>query len=248
MVPTMCRYAIRSIIWAVQCVVLSCLFKLQDINERPNVYRRDKQDILAARRSVPMDNTVRSLQKCESATLLACSVNGLISVLKRQDMRLLPAILQISAFTTNRALLNHFAPTVNGQPLGAGNFRGRNVYTSPGYPVLKPTLSIGVLVAMSLLIGLQLLGLLCLTWYIYHVPSWTGALDAMAMAHIGARLGQQNVLLDGVSGDRDRDARTLQKVNGLIEVVHIEEERDESGTEMQRLRRNSLDQQDGQSR
>jgi hypothetical protein len=93
---------------------------------------------------------------------------------------------------------------------------------------------------MSLLIGLQLLGLLRLTWYIYHVPSWTGTLDAMAMARIGARLGQQGLLLnDGVSGDRERDARALHKVDGLIGVVHVEDVdgQNDLDTEMQQLRR-----------
>lgn len=158
------------------------------------------------------------------------------------------AILQISAFATNQALLNHYSPTINPTLIGGGTFRGRKVYTSPGHAVLKPSVSTTVLVVMSLLIGLQLLGLGCLTWYIYHVPSWTGALDAMAMAHVGARLGQQNVLLDGVSGDRERDARRLQKLDGLVGVVHLEEGQEESDTEMQQLRRASFEQQDRQSR
>jgi hypothetical protein len=126
--------------------------------------------------------------------------------------------------------------------LGGGSFRGRRIYISPGYFVLKLTISTGVLIIISLLIGLQLLGLFCLTWYIYHVPSWKGALDAMAMAHIGARPGQQGLLLnDGVSGDRERDARSLHKVYGLIGVVHVEDGQDESDTEMQQLRRVSLE-------
>jgi hypothetical protein len=114
------------------------------------------------------------------------------------------------------------------------------VYTSPGYPVLKPDVSVAVLTVMTILIGLQLLGLLCLAWYIYHVPSWTGSLDAMAVAHIGARLGQQNLLLAGVSGDRERDARALQRVDGLIGVVNVEEGHYDSDTELQQLRRASL--------
>jgi hypothetical protein len=126
-------------------------------------------------------------------------------VFKQQDLERLTALLQIGTFVTNQALLNHYAPTV----VGDSDFKGRKVYTSPGKPVLKPTVTTGVMIAMSLLIGLQLLGLGCLTWYIYHVPSWTGALDAMAVAHIGARLGKQDILLDGVSGDRERDARAL---------------------------------------
>ncbi|KAF1944901.1 hypothetical protein EJ02DRAFT_339903 [Clathrospora elynae] len=157
------------------------------------------------------------------------------------DTGKLEALLQISAFVTNQALLNHYAPTVDHTLVGGGNFRGRKVYTSPGYPVLKPDVSVAVLSVMTILIGLQLLGLLCLAWYIYHVPSWTGSLDAMAVAHIGARLGQQNLLLAGVSGDRERDARGLQRVDGLIGVVNVEERHHDSDTELQQLRRASLE-------
>jgi hypothetical protein len=106
------------------------------------------------------------------------------------------------------------------------------VYTSPGYPVLKPVVSVAVISVMTILIGLQLLGLLYLTWYIYHVPSWTDSLDAMAVAHIGARLGQHNLLLAGVSGDREKDARELQSVDGLLGVVNVEEGHHDSDTEL----------------
>jgi hypothetical protein len=165
-------------------------------------------------------------------------------VFKQQDLERLSALLQIGTFVTNQALLNHYTPTVNHAVLGGGYFAGRKVYTSPGSPVLKPTMTTGAMIAVSLLIGLQLLGLGGLTWYIYHVPSWTGALDAMAVARIGARLGKQDILLDGVSGDRERDARALHQVDGLIGVVHVEEGQDGLDTELQQLRRVSLEQHD----
>ncbi|KAH7080617.1 hypothetical protein BKA63DRAFT_406821 [Paraphoma chrysanthemicola] len=159
---------------------------------------------------------------------------------RSNDTARMEALLHISAFVTNQALLNHYAPTVDHTLLGGGNFRGRKVYTSPGYPVLKPRVSVAVLSVMTILIGWQLLGLLCLAWYIYHVPSWTGSLDAMAVAHIGARLGQQNLLLAGVSGDREKDSSALQRVDGLISVVNVEEGHHDSDTELQQLRRASL--------
>ncbi|KAH6639115.1 hypothetical protein C7974DRAFT_305943 [Boeremia exigua] len=167
---------------------------------------------------------------------------------RSNDTGRLEALLQISASVTNQALLNHYAPTVDHTLLGGGDFRGRKVYTSPGYPVLKPDVSVAVLSVMAILIGLQLLGLLCLAWYIYLVPSWTVSLDAMAVAHIGARLGQQDLLLTGVSGDRDRDARALQKVDGLIDVVNVEEGDYESDTELQQLSRPSSLEVDSHSR
>lgn len=151
-------------------------------------------------------------------------------------------MLQMSTFVSNQALLNHLAPSTVRQILGGGDFRGRTVYTSPGTPILKPRIGIAVLIVLSILMSLQLLGLMCLIWYIYHVPSWTAALDAMAMAHIGARLGQQDILPAGMSGDRERDTRSLHEVNGLIDVVHLEGQ-DDSDPEMQQLRRNSAERQ-----
>lgn len=150
-------------------------------------------------------------------------------------------LLKIGAFVASQALLNHYAPTTAYTLVGGGDFRGRKVYTSPGYPVLKPDVSVAAVSVITILLALQLLGLVYLAWYIYHVPSWTGSLDAMAVAHIGARLGQQNLLLSGVSGDRERDARALQKVDGLIGVVNMEGEHHGSDTELKQLRGTSVE-------
>lgn len=73
-------------------------------------------------------------------------------------------------------------------------------------------------IVMSILIALQLLGLTYLAYYIYHVPTWTGALDAIAIARIEASLVDQDVLPPiGPVAEKDLDA--LRNVDGLIGLV-----------------------------
>jgi hypothetical protein len=83
---------------------------------------------------------------------------------------------------------------------------------------------------MSVLIGLQLLGLGYLTYHLYRVPSWSDQLDAMAMARIGASLHHQGVLpAIGPVSKQDPDA--LQTVGGLIGIVEKSPRRDSSASE-----------------
>ena len=83
---------------------------------------------------------------------------------------------------------------------------------------------------MSVLIGLQLLGLGYLTYHLYRVPSWSDQLDAMAMARIGASLHHQGVLpAIGPVSKQDLDA--LQTLGGLIGIVEKSPRPDSSASE-----------------
>jgi|SRR5690242_268960 len=130
------------------------------------------------------------------------------------------SLLHISLYVANRALLTFYSPNVSGQ--GASTllrFRGRVIHTSPGQAVQRPVVSVAALVVLSLLVGLQLIGLAFLAYYIYRVPTWTGALDAMAIARIGASVRQHDMLPPiGPVTQRDRDA--LNNVDGLVGINH----------------------------
>ena len=89
------------------------------------------------------------------------------------------------------------------------------MYTSPGELVQKPIVTRAVLIVLSSLIGLQLVGLAYLMYYIYHVPTWTGALDAIAMARIGATLSD-NMSLPFDAEVELRDIERLKDVDGLV--------------------------------
>ncbi|KAH7073740.1 hypothetical protein BKA63DRAFT_576065 [Paraphoma chrysanthemicola] len=78
-------------------------------------------------------------------------------------------------------------------------------------------------------IGLQLVGLGYLSYYIYQVPTWTGALDAMAMARIGASLGQKDVSLSTRLVSR-RDLDAIHDVDVLIGVVDKDDSQSYSGS------------------
>ena len=81
---------------------------------------------------------------------------------------------------------------------------------------------------------MQLIGFAYLSYYIYHTPTWSGALDAMAIARIGASLGQKDVLpLIGPVGKQNYEA--LNNVDSLVGIS--KQSSDFSDIEMQRVGR-----------
>lgn len=133
------------------------------------------------------------------------------------------SLLQTSLYTANRALLTFYSPNVDSQTMYDSSFRGRIVYTSPGQSIQKPIVSTAAVIVLSMLIGLQLVGLAFLAWYIYRVPTWVDALDAMAIARIGASVKQHDVLPPiGPVTQKDRDA--LESVDGLVGIHYSPDE------------------------
>jgi hypothetical protein len=102
-------------------------------------------------------------------------------------------LLQVSRFFANHALLTFNSPSVDAD-VEYGKWRGRAIYSSPGRLVQKSVVSTAALVILSFLIGAQLIGLAYLAYYIYHVLTWTGALDAMAITRIGASMRDKEIL------------------------------------------------------
>jgi hypothetical protein len=139
------------------------------------------------------------------------------------DFKMAESLLQISLFTVNRALLTYYSPNVNPSGDSTYGWAGRTIYSSPGQMVQRPILDKATTIALSLLLALQLIGLAYLAYYIYHVPTWTGALDAMAIAQIGASLAHQDVLPPmGPVTAKDIDA--LRNVDGLVGLVRSQDE------------------------
>ena len=128
-------------------------------------------------------------------------------------------LLEVSMFVANRAFLTLYSPDVGDQEMAkGGSLPVREIYASPGLAVQRPVLSNRTVIILSVLIGVQLLGLSYITSYMYRVPTWSDQLDAMAMAQIGASLHDRDVLpaIGPVSKD---DIATLQTVGGLIGIV-----------------------------
>ncbi|KAI1124911.1 hypothetical protein F5Y10DRAFT_248313 [Nemania abortiva] len=84
---------------------------------------------------------------------------------------------KISTYLANRAILLNTVS--NEETTGA-----RSIYSSPGSIFLMPIVNTPTLVVITILIGLQIIGLALLAGYIYSVPAWTSTLDALAVAQI----------------------------------------------------------------
>lgn len=130
-------------------------------------------------------------------------------------------------FTANRALLTYFSSETDIYNDRTGYSEGQTVYYAPGQLVQEPVLSTLSLIVLTILLTMQLIGLAYLAYYIYHIPTWSGAPDAIAIARIGASLQQKDVLLPiGPVGKEDCEA--LKNVDGLVGVVGSKEDDGES--------------------
>ncbi|KAJ3538559.1 hypothetical protein NM208_g5864 [Fusarium decemcellulare] len=79
----------------------------------------------------------------------------------------------------------------------------RAIYSHAGHQILKPEKRIAPLIFISVLIGLQAIGLCLLMAFINSAPTWTQDLDADALTQIGAQLrewGEPRPSLTDLSG------------------------------------------------
>jgi hypothetical protein len=145
---------------------------------------------------------------------------------EERSLRNTKSLLNVAMFVANRALLTLLSPEVGP---GTYDLTGRKIYNSPGVTVQKPVFSKATLIVLSVLIGLQLLGLGYLTYYLYRFPTWSSQLDAMAMARIGASLDHRGVL-PAIGPVSKKDLDSLQTVEGLIGIVEKVPYRESSQT------------------
>lgn len=117
--------------------------------------------------------------------------------------------LSLSVFAANKAMLTK---TVE----ASFSMNARPLYTSPGLIVSRPSKSLPATIVISVLILIQLVGIAYLTWYIYHMPSWSHALDALAMVRIGAGVRDAGYDLPPIRSLEEKDLVGLVKVDGLV--------------------------------
>ena len=96
----------------------------------------------------------------------------------------------------------------------------RQIFTSPGLEVLRPAKTLAGTIIISTLIFLQSVGLAVLGWYIYTVPTWTTALDSLAVARLARSIGDDE--LPAIGPVSEKDLEKLKKVNGLVGVMDDE--------------------------
>ncbi|KAL1858258.1 hypothetical protein Daus18300_010004 [Diaporthe australafricana] len=104
--------------------------------------------------------------------------------------RLGRAMLNTATFFANNALLSQMS---SGSAYNVNDYKYSTGETDEW--MLVPVLSLGVIIAVSILILLQVVGVVLLLIYIYSSPVWTKTLDAMAMARVGAQLSALDAFL-----------------------------------------------------
>jgi hypothetical protein len=96
-------------------------------------------------------------------------------------------LLATTLFATNRAVLTKTVAHTSA-------YRGRPIYSSEGTSFTKPTMSLASMIAISVLMGLLVIGLSAAVWYALREPTWTHKLDGVSVARLG------RVLDEGVLG------------------------------------------------
>ena len=124
--------------------------------------------------------------------------------------------LSMSTFAANKAVL---IKTGEASRLS----EARPIYTSPGIIVPRPVLTLASTIILSVLIFLQLSGIAYTTWYIYRVPSWSHALDAVAMVRLSAGLREAGYKLPPIRDLEEKYLKGLVDIDGLVGVENIED-------------------------
>lgn len=115
------------------------------------------------------------------------------------------AIFTMATYASAQAMLNP-----DGYP--DSDFQ-RPIHTSPGFQTEKLHVAPAAMVAISLLIAVQLSGLLCLAIYARSQPTWTETLDSFAVLRFGAAIAED---LPYISAADAHDVIALDEKEGWI--------------------------------
>jgi hypothetical protein len=115
--------------------------------------------------------------------------------------------LLASMYISNRAMLTQTATA-------AQAFSSRRIRFGAGMLVPLPLKTLAGTVIVSILIFLQLLGLSILTYYIYQLPTWTHALDAVEVARMA--IGLNDSVMPPLTRGGEVDLAKLNKIDGLV--------------------------------
>lgn len=136
------------------------------------------------------------------------------------------ARLNVAMFLANQAALTSHTQGV----LPWGRDTGREIYTAPGISVSKPDINLPSLIILSVIVCLQVLGLLWLGCWIAMQPTWTRTLDAMAVARVAASFDPNLLPPFRTIGQKDWDK--LSRIDGLVGAQlreEVAEQQHESG-------------------
>jgi hypothetical protein len=106
-------------------------------------------------------------------------------------------------------------------------YRPDLILHAEGIPVRTPVVSIVALAVVTVLVGLQVVGIAALLWYIYTVPTWIATLDALAVAGIARQLDEREggfLRSDGFWDTTEKQLREMNTLDGLVGVVDTMDE------------------------
>ncbi|KAI2467532.1 hypothetical protein F4781DRAFT_444183 [Annulohypoxylon bovei var. microspora] len=126
--------------------------------------------------------------------------------------------LIMSMYFANRAVLTKtaLAEIVTGD--------AREIYYSPGTAMARPSMATASMIAITILISLQTLGLAVVACFIYSVPAWAPAFDAMEVARIGKALPDN--ILPPLGPVTRKDEERLARIDALVGGSTIEGDSD----------------------
>ena len=188
-------------------------------------------DVVSKCRFQEDDSLMNRQNSYDDLMLLAHDIMTHLTPSKNVGLENVEKLLSISMFVANRALLTFYSPDVDRSSVLEN---GRLIYSSPGVLIQKPVLSRAAIIALSILIGIQILGLGYLTRYIRSAPTWCAQLDSMALVRIGADLGKRQFLPPLGPVDK-KDFEALETIQALVGIVESKE-CDESSIDEPELR------------
>jgi hypothetical protein len=119
-------------------------------------------------------------------------------------------LLTASIFFANEALLN----AGQGEFLGSG----RQISSSLGATVLKPSITPPAKFIISILLGIEIIALVGLAVFIYQRPTFSHRIDAVSAAVIGAQLSAGGVQMPELGRRLRKPLQVFEQRDGLIGI------------------------------
>lgn len=149
-------------------------------------------------------------------------VEALISNI-RESNGTVSGLLNTAMYLANKATLD-----VAAGPAGVPRreiWDPRQIWRAEGIEIRTPVVSTAGLAVVTVLLGLQVVGILALLWYIYSVPTWTDTLDAMAVTRITRQLAERDegfLRSDALWDPTAEEICRMQDMDALVGLVERE--------------------------
>lgn len=150
----------------------------------------------------------------ETATMLATFLSAFS--MNQTDFANTTVALNTALYLANEITLRQ---AVDGQ----SQYNRRPIFVSDGTAMSKPSMDRSTMIGISVLTGLQAFALILLLAYIYHKPTWTATLDALAVCRLGQSAPPAAALFPSSARKRWQcDVKVHQAEDGTIMLSPLE--------------------------